>query len=334
MLLSDTLPQIELVFAAYDTKSINSAGQSLVLSTGRDAVAAINSETKQVAVFPRGETKEGFEPYFVFSSCGLSASKRTNQKDSTQDSLAFSRGRTRADGGHLDHFHKPHSNKSLEPETDGTDTVSLHYKNGKWSKERSELHDKIVEKYVGGKSPVNSPTAYFMGGGTASGKSSVIRSGMVTIPENRIEIDPDALKAELPEYQNMIEAGDDSAAAFVHEESSYLSKRIAAVSFAGQKVVATYVTIPTEVAVERAKKRAERSGRAVPDSVIRSIHSAVSDVVPKAVKAGLFDELEVYDNNVKQGENPRLIARAKGKKLDIVDEQLWDEFVGKANADN
>ena len=120
-------------------------------------------------------------------------------------------------------------------------------KAGNLSKGRDALHTKIMDdvffdnndpnakdrplgkdgKPIGVATPVKGQARLiFMGGGPASGKSSVIASGDVDVPDNRVQIDPDRAKKALPEYQKMVAAGDiENAAGFAHEESSALAKR-------------------------------------------------------------------------------------------------------------
>ena len=50
-----------------------------------------------------------------------------------------------------------------------------------------------------------------------------------------VEVNPDLFKAELPEYQAMLAAGDSNAAAFTHEESSYLAKQLQADAIANRQ---------------------------------------------------------------------------------------------------
>ena len=96
---------------------------------------------------------------------------------------------------------------------------------------------------------------------------------------------------------------------------------------AGQKVVAHYVTVPTDVAVSRSNLRAKKSGRAVPESVIRSTHKNVSAVVPKAIERGLFDEFDLWDNS---GSSAVHVATGRGRgNLQVLDQPRWDSFVAK-----
>lgn len=229
--------------------------------------------------------------------------------------------------------------------------------NGQWTAERTKLHEDILNQLLAGKTPVRNPVARMMGGGPASGKSVTLDSGVVKLPKNSVHIDPDAIKSMLPEYRASVEGGKKWAASFAHEESSYLSKQLAArasqrrmnlvldgtgdsgiesltrkvqsLRAGGQRVVAEYVTVDTEVAVARAAARAARTGRVVPDSYIRGVHADVSKTFPQAVERKLFDEARLWDTDVPRGMKPRLIAHYKDGKLTIHDEQAWLKFRSK-----
>lgn len=233
----------------------------------------------------------------------------------------------------------------------------------RWKPDRvRDVHDPIVQELTGKARPVRQPTAYMMGGGPASGKSTVINQGFVKVPENIVSIDPDGIKAMLPEYQRMVALGDARAAGFVHEESSYLSKRVlreAAESkknvlldgtgdsgidklaakvrdmrAGGQRVVAQYVSLDTELAVRNATARAIKTGRAVDENVIRNTHRAVTEVFPEAVERGLFDEVTLWDTNI-NGQPRKVLEAVKDangtQQVTIHSRQLWSDFLGKAN---
>ena len=74
---------------------------------------------------------------------------------------------------------------------------------GVWDPERRQLHLDIVDSMFEGMQAEDDPAAYFLGGGPAAGKSSMPRpgGGLAAL------IDPDWIKAQLPEYQQMIAAG-------------------------------------------------------------------------------------------------------------------------------
>lgn len=232
-------------------------------------------------------------------------------------------------------------------------------KDGKWTPERKKLHDEIKTETFKGKKPVKDPVAYVMGGGPASGKSTIINR--VVPKENVVEINPDLVKERLPEYKTQGNNG----AVFTHEESSAVSKEIQAQASAGkyntlldgtgdgdieglekkikvmrdagQKVVAHYVTLNTDEAVRRSMKRAEDGlketgvGRYVPEAYLRETHRNVSRVVPEAIKRGLFDEFDLWDTEVPKGQDPLHVATGRGKDLVIHDQKLWERFLAKAN---
>jgi len=218
------------------------------------------------------------------------------------------------------------------------------------------MHKQIVADATASVPASGEPTFYMMGGGPAAGKSSIIRNGDVKHPEKHVLANPDDLKMDIPEYRDGLAAGDRNAAANAHEESSYLNKQVMASARsnsqdvvwdgtgnhsieklesqvrpfreAGYKVQADYVTCDTEEAVSRAKKRAEKEGRAVPESEIRRTHASVSEIWPEAVSRGLFDRSDLYDTSA--GGKPIRIASARGTKLEIHDEAAYKRFLDKA----
>jgi predicted ABC-type ATPase len=242
-----------------------------------------------------------------------------------------------------------------KPKKNPVDSMDMHTRGGKWTEERQKLHKKIIDEHFEGKTPVKEPVAYMLGGGPASGKSSIIRSGNVSIPKNVVTIDSDAIKAKLPEYQAMTAKKDLRAAAFAHEESSYLAKQIQKrgsqggyntlldgtgnssydklkakvqkMKDSGQKVVARYVSVPTETALERNRVRAKKTGRLPPEGMVRRCHASVSKILPKAFKDGLFDDIELYDTS----DGVVKVASGKGSSIKIHNEKLYASFTAKAN---
>lgn len=239
------------------------------------------------------------------------------------------------------------------------DTTEMHTVNGKWTASRQALHDDIVSGMLRTARPVppgEQPRAYVMGGGPASGKSTVISRGQVQLPENLVRVDSDAIKLRIPEYQRMVEAGDTSAAAFAHEESSYISKRVMSeaaearynvlldgtgdtaiesltkkveqLRAGGQRVVANYVSLDTDLAVQLSERRAAATGRRVPIDYIRQVHESISRILPEAIERNLFDELYLYDTNI--ANTPRLVLSQVDGRTVIHSAQLWDDFLRKA----
>jgi len=246
----------------------------------------------------------------------------------------------------------------LAPTRDGVRGSAAAYlrSDGTFTPARQALHDKIVRDATQGiPTATGQPSYTMLGGGPASGKTTVIKSGVTNVRDTKaaVHINADDLKELLPEVARMQKKGDTTWAAFSHEESSYLAKRIQAASIenrqhvvldgtgdstvksvlakiekareAGYEVNGVYVSIDTESAVARSAARGLRTGRVVPDAVIREVHAGVSDVYPQVAK--YFDNTQLVNNEI----SPRVIARGLlGQPLTIVDQRAWEEFLAKA----
>lgn len=226
--------------------------------------------------------------------------------------------------------------------------------NYSFTPERQALHDKIVNDALAGVPVSDNPTYYMTGGGPASGKSRMLEAGNVDVPTGRaaVQVNADDVKAELPEYRGMVAAGDANAAYFSHEESSYIAQRIQSAGMErgmdvvldgtadsgadklqgkidtararGYRVVANYATVPTDVAVAREQARAARTGRKVSEDVVRTTHRNVSAVFPQVATS--FDEVNLWDTS----STPKLLARGRQGRLDIIDQEGYDAFLAKA----
>lgn len=204
---------------------------------------------------------------------------------------------------------------------------------GGYKAERRVLHESIVAKFIGGTQPVPAdqrPVAILMMGGTASGKSTFVKS---VDTSSFVHVDADAVKAELPEYQSAAAQRARNAAALAHEESSDLAKEIGAHAVATNrnllfdstgansakysrmienlkasgyhvKIIAAH--IPVQEALVRAHKRAERSGRHVPESFIREAYAKIP--ASFAHNAQKVDEFELWDNSTRE---PRLVTEKR-----------------------
>jgi hypothetical protein len=282
--------------------------------------------------------------------------------------------------------------------------------------ERAALHDKIIDSHFQNEDgtpktpPAGQPEYVFMGGGPASGKSSMLAEGAG--PEwagngtNRsdsrggrgtdrhsVAINADEIKGDLPPYGALVggagskggvgvarRVGQMTAASTVHEESSILGKAVnaravqggfnvildgtgdnSAKSMTGKidqirnargpegaalnyRVTGIYATVPTAMAVQRARDRGRPvgqkyykdgdkpdnptgsgQGRYVNDSIVVGTHRGVSTVFP--VVAGQFDSVKLLDTS---GNPPRLIlSGTKGKGIVVNDEKAYADFVAK-----
>lgn len=225
------------------------------------------------------------------------------------------------------------------------------------SPERVALRDAIVARQVEGARTVEGrkPVATLMGGGGASGKGTILRflesKGLIKA-DGAVHIDPDELKAEIPEYKAIIAKGDSRAAAVVHEESSALAKRVLAAAIeknadiildrtladpmkalaeirmlkaAGYEVQLHGVTVDPVNAVRRADRRAQRTMRFVPPRELLKAHKGFAAGFEKL--AAEADHTTLYDNEVPEGTAPRMLAsQESGKSLQVHDESGYNSF--------
>ncbi len=237
------------------------------------------------------------------------------------------------------------------------DTKEL-YTNSKgvYNAERTALHEKIISGILK-KGSTKEGTIYALGGAPANGKSTLIKAEKIPTPDGVLVMDPDEIKKQLPEYTAMVDAKDPRAAAFVHEESSFIAKetvkRALAEDFdlvtdgvgdgkltdvqrkvnqyhaADKRVRADYVTLDTDLSVKLAAARAAQTGREVPKEYILEMNQEISKLVPELVKDKTFDELYLWDTNEQAA--PRLILSQIDGKTVIADQDLYKRFLNKAN---
>lgn len=255
---------------------------------------------------------------------------------------------------------------------------------GDFTPERKALHDKIVSDFLDGVAPVPSPVQYMNGGGPASGKGTMTRGDNARItgypPTHIVDdngnfvrtdepggviIDPDQLKLSLPEGRESVQrrkAGEEldvahqEWAANLHEESSYLAKRLHQAALDrgvnlildgvndtsvdkvrskvdqahehGYSVEANYIYLDPEEGLKRAAARAARSGRNVPSEVVLDTYENIPEVFD-GVKTGVFDKIRLFDNNV-SGQPGRLIAEGSGDEFKFLNpeyEDVYDRFL-------
>lgn len=232
--------------------------------------------------------------------------------------------------------------------------------NGKLMPEREKIHRQIIDDILIGKEPVKgTATMTMLGGGPASGKSSVM-SADTSKDKHAITVDPDYIKTKLPGYSKMAKETSE-AASFYHEESSALAKRLAEVAYRenynvvydgtgdgsnnsvqkkmdaarrhGYTVNAVYVSVNTETAVARNKKRYEdakaagENPRLVPDDVVRKTHAKCTDI--SVAMAPKFDHIEVWDNNGVHGQQKKIAEGGNGKSFIAIDREKFNNYLSK-----
>lgn len=249
------------------------------------------------------------------------------------------------------------------------DTQKIHTNaKGEYTPEREALHRAIIQHFMGHSEAQASPQAIFTAGGAASGKSTLAGQKLnddgskseanLPVPKGSVYINPDDIKAMLPEYRSLHENGrDDVAAAATHEESSQIAKALAAVAMAnhrhiivdgtgnsgvgkfgnkiraalaaGYKVKARYAHIPVKEAIVREKKRAIRTGRKVDEKVLRGQHQTVSKGYADDVRHIPGVHVEIY-STLGRG-RPTLIADQPAHRPNrVINAKQYREHLDKA----
>lgn len=268
-------------------------------------------------------------------------------------------------------------------DTQEAHTVQVRGKAGTryYTPERQQLHNRIIDTLLRKRmevpnsrgdgemhpdpngefltAPTEGRRVLFLAGATASGKTSALGlpENAEVLPPDAVHIDPDEIKAMIPEYVQMVRAKDRYAASGVHEESSDIAKRLrdeavsrglnmivdgtgdsgsgkfaskmTAAKAEGYDVHVFYVNAPVEVALERAVTRAQRTGRWVPESEIRTQHEQVSARFPeirKLVEDGTINDIKMFQTEAA----PVLMASGGNGSFNVHDPALLDEFVAKA----
>jgi hypothetical protein len=198
---------------------------------------------------------------------------------------------------------------------------------------RKAIHDRIIAKMLKGvkSQPPGEAHVFFTGGGYAAGKGGVVNNHE-GVPPDALVLDPDKIKAELPEFQELLES-DPEANLLVYEEAWDISQEIQrrAIEMNANVVVdgisdtspedmlgrvklfkdAGYkdaklvtVSIPTEEAIARADNRARKAKkpsdrRFIPEVIMRSVHRDVSATMPGIIEGAkdLGLEVEIWDND-------------------------------------
>jgi len=240
------------------------------------------------------------------------------------------------------------------------------YKNketGLWEPRRAAMHDKVIAEMVAGKTaPTDrAPVAHVLGGGTASGKTTMSRAIIGEDP-NTLRVDPDEIKLKIPEYEKLKQDDPKMAAARVHEESSYLTKAIMAEAIArgidltydattsgkgsvgmvktllgqGYKVHLMFADVPLNIAKERADKRAREStdpmnkGRFVPDAVISESHQRAAQNFFALKEEPGISSSRLFDNS---GQSPKLVYQKDSTGEKVHDQAGYSRYKKKAFED-
>lgn len=243
---------------------------------------------------------------------------------------------------------------------------------GWYQPERRALHVEIINRAFEGKDDVpegQKPIALVMMGGPASGKSTGMKEVFdKKVLEGFVGVDPDAVKVQLPEFNQALEAGEEhglpvtakDAAWMVHEESSdvaamihdravqekkhlildgtgksldKMKAKIDRLKSQGYHVQLMMVDLDKDVAYDRMRARAVGSGRYVPDPVFHEAH----DKIPGNFEplANMADEAWNIknDGDPSKGIGPTMMyerSQATGGKPKIHNPEKWESFNERA----
>ncbi|WP_191090649.1 zeta toxin family protein [Niallia endozanthoxylica] len=241
--------------------------------------------------------------------------------------------------------------KRHSPKLKETKTV-YSFAGNKYSKKRHAMHINIVNEFMKqASSPKNGekPIVVLIGGGTASGKTTirqtVIKKKLIERSICTVTVDPDEIKDYIPEYELLKKKHPNDAARLVHKESLDISellvkrlirhrkhfmhegtmartqkykKLIKKFKKAGYEIHAYIVDIPLELAKQRVAERAKISGREIPPHIIENTHKLVPHTVE--VIKNRVDRYYVYDNR-----NGLVLIASN----DYIEPGLYDEFLKK-----
>ncbi len=245
---------------------------------------------------------------------------------------------------------------------------------------RKKLHDQIVARFLAGKTPApadKSPTALVTIGSPSTGKSTIVAQLIASDPagmsktfgseavahDDFVRCDPDLIKAELPEFNEAVQAKAKNAASAVHVESGYINDRLFETAIANRnslvfdglgqdpefyekevigrlKAAGYFVILITpfvpdvETVISRATDRGRRTGRWVNESLIRSLHP----VIPKYFRRlmGQVHQYAIYDTNGGPGEVAPMIAHrdntSDATEPSIDNNDLYNKFLSFSEA--
>lgn len=284
------------------------------------------------------------KPKLNFSSIILNKGiYKDNYKNRKLERVGQHYGNEREKTSHNNINDKNQPHTSFKIDTSKSTAEQFQYKDGSWDKERVEkVHKPIIEKYVAKVKSHKHPVVTLMMGAPASGKGSVRKSIQDTYDFGDVVIDPDNIKMiDLKDdWDTYSKANSEEAANNLHIESSHLSKEIQEAlinkkanftldktfceyekiektinTFTenGYKVNIIYVSLPKEVAYERMLERGERTGRYIPKDTFNNKHDSIVETFDKIQKeyGGKLNNIYKYDNNVKEGEKPKLVFHIK-----------------------
>ena len=225
-----------------------------------------------------------------------------------------------------------------------------HYQSGRFKYVHKPAIDRILAEADSPPEGIK-PMCFMFGGGSASGKSTVVNSIVAPLIKQTglrfANVDCDVLKEDIPEYDLCKKENIDTAAMRVHRESSDLcmecidalikhgkcftydgvmgdyhrtAKLVDILKDNGYDVYVYATDVPTDLAIERANKRE----RKINEDIIRNAHNTFAQAFPATMELPIT-HFALYDNSQPEGQPPTLIVDSTGVK----DQSLYDKFIQK-----
>lgn len=245
-------------------------------------------------------------------------------------------------------------------------TADKYQKNGVYVKERVKLHTKIKSEIVNScpkPAKGEKPTCILLLGGAASGKSTVVNKFLKPKYGDKFgTLNSDDIKDKIPEFKEFRNKNVEKAASGVHRESSDIAKStfntiindkrnfiydgvlgdsnkanniIDVLKKKGYNIKLVGVNVDVDEALGRMESRAfgrqEKfgvsfgSGRFVPKKTLIEGHKGSVSTFEKI--KGKVDSIELYDNNVPMGADPKKVIE-DGK---VLNKRLYNKFLQKKN---
>jgi predicted kinase len=243
----------------------------------------------------------------------------------------------------------------------------------KYAPEREEWHQQFADDAIAGKVPAvgRRPIAVILGGGTASGKSTLARRIGAENP-NDVHVDADSIKPQIPEHADLREQEGEQptqtfqrnpnlASSREHEESSDIAKLILAKAAAngldivydatssgnslagivnslhmkGYDVRGVFADVPEDIAMVRAEKRAADPSDPAGFGRHIPISAMHSTHTGAAANFMLYKDSPMFDSMKLYntiGDAPKLVYSRIGSEKGVVDDPEYWEFYKKKAA--
>lgn len=224
---------------------------------------------------------------------------------------------------------------------------------------RQQLHKQVLSQCIHGIAPVPEdkvPSCILTHGGIASGKTSAINLFRRTEETQRayVHLDFDKVKRQLPEFMFMMDNKMKNAAEFTQEESAKLAGKafkkaiqnrfniiyegslqntetikdnISKMKKKGYEITIISTYVGESIGQARAQNRYQQGGRYVPAGRITETYK---NCPASLVFLKDLVNLVVLVNNELEGQAARHVFTYSGKRLDILNSELYDEYI-KAN---